>query len=236
MNEEKKPVALVGCVNVPPGVLVSSTVGVSGSGMAFESLLGSLADCARRCRMLSTELNGRPGGEPGSGFDVTGLLSGKVAESAFAKVGVGGVTSVVGVSTRFGGVLGSEAVLMRDLPRGSCFGVSGLSSLGRASTAVTCGRISGSGTDTSGSGTETLSSTFVGSLASCELTLLLLLFGLNSPPRLPLPLLSDLTESVSPPACLRASLNAPLSFSPGEGARLSVVTDGKGSVSDGSMI
>jgi hypothetical protein len=30
-TDEKKPVAVVGCVSVPPGVFVSSMVGVSGA-------------------------------------------------------------------------------------------------------------------------------------------------------------------------------------------------------------
>lgn len=41
---EKKDEKRFGCVSVPPGVLVSSMVGVKGALMEVESLLGSFAD------------------------------------------------------------------------------------------------------------------------------------------------------------------------------------------------
>ena len=90
--------------------------------MDCDSLLGRFADCARRCLILSTEdtVVLRPG-------DSFGVLLGNVDASALKLVGVGGVTKVVGVSVRFGGVSGSDAVLMLGLPR--FFGVTGRSSL-----------------------------------------------------------------------------------------------------------
>lgn len=68
--------------------------------MDVESLLGRFADCARRCRMLSTELKGRAAGEPFVGEP--GLEN-----DAVGSVGVGGVMRVVGVCSRFGGVAGN---------------------------------------------------------------------------------------------------------------------------------
>lgn len=115
MKEEKKPVALVGCVRVPPGVLVSSAVGVKGSGMEFDNLLGRFVLCARRCLMLSREFNGRPAGGEFRGTEVSGCLGENVNASAEGLVGVGGVTRVVGVSIRLGGVAGNDVVLMRPL-------------------------------------------------------------------------------------------------------------------------
>jgi len=93
--------------------------------MAFESLLGSVCDCARRCLMLSMEDKGLDGDcfEPG--------LTNRENVELEGSVGVGGVTSVVGVSGRPGGVSGSdEAVLILPL-RGVSFGVPACSSPGR---------------------------------------------------------------------------------------------------------
>jgi len=66
-------------------------VGVSGAAMEFESLLGRVCDCARRCLMLSTDDRGLLGDcfLPGLGNCENVELDGSV--------GVGGVTNVVGV-------------------------------------------------------------------------------------------------------------------------------------------
>ena len=101
MKDEKNPVALVGCDKVPPGVLSSSAVEANGARTEFESLLGTLPDWARRCLILSMELSGRlTGGDP-AGASVASFLE----NSPLGSVGVGGVTSVVGVSTRLSGVV-----------------------------------------------------------------------------------------------------------------------------------
>lgn len=85
-------------------------MGVSGADMEFESLLGGLvAERARRCDIMFPE-----GETITFGFDceepcfVTDfeLAVDPVGDAGFASVGVGGVTRVVGVSTRFGGVAG----------------------------------------------------------------------------------------------------------------------------------
>ena len=128
---------MVGCVRVPPGVLVSSIVGVNGAGIEFESLLGKVCDCARRCLMLSTDDKGLDG----DCFEV-GLVNRANVELE-GSVGVGGVTSVVGVSGRPGGVSGSDEVVLILPLRGVSLGVSDCCSLccasaeGRTSGAVT---------------------------------------------------------------------------------------------------
>lgn len=87
--------------------------------MLLESLLGRLAaDSARRRRIASTELKARVAGEP-----LVGDIKGKVAEAAVNSVGVGGVTSVVGVSRRWG--VDGDCVSSCCLP--FRFGVSGRS-------------------------------------------------------------------------------------------------------------
>ena len=116
---------MVGCVSVPPGVLASSRVGVRGAGIEFESLLGKVCDCARRCRMLSTEERGLVG----DCLVVAGLISlGNVEFEG--SVGVGGVTRVVGVSGRLGGVSGSDLVVLIRVLRGVLVGVLFCSSFG----------------------------------------------------------------------------------------------------------
>jgi hypothetical protein len=77
--------------------------------MELESLLGGLvADLTRRCDIMFPE-----GDTTTLGFDCEETwrdpsfeLAESVGDDAFASVGVGGVTSVVGASTRFGGVAG----------------------------------------------------------------------------------------------------------------------------------
>lgn len=106
-TEEKKPLVELGEVSVPPGVLVSSSVGVKGELREVDSLLGKFADCARLCRMLSTEFRLRAAGEV--------KVSANVGKSACVLVtGVGGVTSVVGGSWRFCGVDGRTVLIGRD--------------------------------------------------------------------------------------------------------------------------
>lgn len=107
---------------MPPGVFVSSTVGVSGAGTVCDSLLGMFPDWLLRCFMLSYD-------DEVSllGLVVATFLGGRLGNSACGSVGVGGVTKVVGVSVRFGGVAGRESVLTRGLPR--LVGVTGRSPL-----------------------------------------------------------------------------------------------------------
>lgn len=83
--------------------------------MDCESLLGTLLACARRFLMLSTDDNESVRFR--LGVDFFGERLGNVEASAFGSVGVGGVTKVVGVSERFGGVAGSVAVLTLGRPR-----------------------------------------------------------------------------------------------------------------------
>lgn len=137
-------------------------------------------------------------------------------------VGVGGVTSVVGVPERLGGVDGKGCVLIRFRPRlfDGVFGGCSLACWIAGAPAAAMG--------------AERSSVSV-SVGSCVLTtLLLLLRCFNSPPipeaASPTP---DLTESVSPPGFLRLIVNALLSFTPGEGSRL-LLSRSWGS--DGSMI
>lgn len=107
-TDEKKPLAVVGCVRVPPGVLASSIVGVNGAAIELDNLLGRVCDCARRCLMLSTDERDLVGDCFAAG------LGGNVAFEG--SVGVGGVTSVVGVS-------GSELEVFSLVLRGVAVGV-----------------------------------------------------------------------------------------------------------------
>lgn len=111
-TDEKNPAVGPGDDKVPPGVLVSSSVGVSGELREDGSLPGKVADCALRCRMLSAELRLFAVGEVRVLAKV-GMLE---CESV---TGVGGVTRVVGVSWRFCGVNGRSVVIA------GCFGVAG---------------------------------------------------------------------------------------------------------------
>lgn len=105
-TDEKNPVAAFGCVSVPPGVLASSTVGVRGELIEEDSLEGRVADCARLCRMLSTEF--RLFGE-----EETKAFA-KVLLSVLGSVGVGGVMKVVGVLSRVGDVVMENGRAVRD--------------------------------------------------------------------------------------------------------------------------
>ena len=105
---EKNPLALVDWDIVPPGVLTSSKVGVRGAGIDWDSLLDCEPEFARRCLILSTEESFCTRGEMGE--DVIADLLGNVGALNEGSVGVGGVTKVVGVSTRFGGVSGRAFV------------------------------------------------------------------------------------------------------------------------------
>lgn len=188
-KEVKKPEVAVsgeGCVRVPPGVLSSSAVGVRGALVEVESLLGSFADCALRCLMLSMEL-GRGLGE---------LLVGELGPRKEVSVGVGGVTTVVGVSWRFGGVAGS-VVLM------NCCGVSGRSRFASGTVAIATGVVS---------------STFCGALGEASTRLFLRLDDLNKPPRLPIEPLPPFNESVSADFFL-VRANRPRSRSDDDGLR-----------------
>lgn len=126
---------------------------------------------------------------------------------------------MVGVSVRFGGVAGSDAVLIRGLPLA---GVTGRSSF-LSSVLPDC-----SGTESESR--SAASSTFCGSATSSGLKLFLRLDGLNMPAKPLCPLLADLTVSESPDF-LRDRVNAPLSFSTGE-----VLRSGTDSWSVGSII
>lgn len=184
--------------------------------VALESLLGMIWDCARRCLMLSTEERGR------EDDCLAGLGSlGIVCEGS---VGVGGVTSVVGVSGRFGGVDGRVGlVLTRFRPR-AFKGVDG-----RASLCCESGRTGALSVAAAGLSISA-------SACSCAFTLLLLLRGLNSPPSPPPepPPAPDLTESESPLFFL-LMVNALFSLAPGEGSRL-VLSGSRESVMEGSTM
>lgn len=129
-TEEKKP---LGDCAVPPGVLISSIVGVRGADMELDNLLGGfVAERTRLCDIIFPE-----GDVTMFGFDGEGpcfapdfeLAVDPVGDAGFASVGVGGVTSVVGASTTFGGVAGI-CVMMRfgaDVGRDGVDWVSGLS-------------------------------------------------------------------------------------------------------------
>lgn len=190
-TDEKKPAGLFGCVgdvNVPPGVLVSSTVGGRGEVIEVESLLGKFADCARRCLMLSTEFKLRAAGDPFCG-DV--VREEKTEALALGSVGVGGVTTVVGVRRRFGGVEGVD-VSMSCRPR--CFGVSVRSFFVNDAT------VSSTGADLASA------MSFCDVFAVEELRLFLLLEDLNSPPSPELPPTPAFADS-SPPDFLRLRVN-----------------------------
>jgi hypothetical protein len=105
-TDEKKPLGDCPGPTVPPGVLASSSVGVSGADIEFDSLLGGFVDeRARRCDIMFPE------GDTvtfGFGWDepCLELPTELVGDAGLMSVGVGGVTSVVGASTVFGGVAG----------------------------------------------------------------------------------------------------------------------------------
>jgi hypothetical protein len=94
---------------VPPGVFTSSGWGVSGTEIDWDSLLGGfVAERTRLCDIMF------PDGDTvtlGLGCDAFCFapsleLVECVGETGCPSVGVGGVTNVVGASTRFGGVAG----------------------------------------------------------------------------------------------------------------------------------
>jgi hypothetical protein len=112
-TDEKNPLAGRA---VPPGVLISSSVGVRGADMELESLLGGfVAERTRLCDIMFPE-----GDTTTFGFDCDGVCFVPVFEFAvepvgdggFASVGVGGVTKVVGASTTFGGVTGVKVMIL----------------------------------------------------------------------------------------------------------------------------
>jgi hypothetical protein len=116
-TEEKKPLGDWEATAVPPGVLTSSIVGVNGAEIEFESLLGGFVEeRARRCDIIF------PDGETTTlGFDCVAPCFALAFEllvelagdaGGFASVGVGGVTSVVGASARFGGVAGICVIIL----------------------------------------------------------------------------------------------------------------------------
>lgn len=115
-QEEKKPPA--GVVSREPdfelGVLASSTVGVKGAVIAFESLLGcptADAERVRRCDIILPErLTTMPEASSDAAVDFLGDVLGAVY---FGSVGVGGVTVVSGALTADpGGVAGRFVVSM----------------------------------------------------------------------------------------------------------------------------
>lgn len=99
---------------MPPGVLTSSTAGVRGAEIAFESLLGTPADFIRRCEIPADRIPE----ESGVGTAVC-ANSGAVIDSiemgvdglrvCDGSVGVGGVTTVAGPLNP-GGVEGSWVI------------------------------------------------------------------------------------------------------------------------------
>jgi hypothetical protein len=215
----------VGCVSVPPGVLASSRVGVSGAAIEFESLLGNVCDCARRCLMLSIDDKGLVGD-----CFVVGLVN-RVKVEWEGSVGVGGVTRVVGVSVRPpGGVSGSDDPVLILPLRGVSFGVPACPSLGRTAAE---GGVSGAVTvSADGRGAETAETESAGFAwtedcscgcsvtGSCEVTLLLLLRGLNSPPIPPRTFDSPTPDAVDSLDFLRLRANPALSLSAGDGLAL----------------
>lgn len=146
--------------------------------------------------MLSTELRGRTVGEPFVGDP--GLEN-----EATVSVGVGGVTRVVGVCNRLGGVAGTE------VSRGCgicCFGVSGRD--------VSCFfAATNPGFEVSSS-----VSTACEALARRSAELLLLLVGLKNPPRPPVLLPPDFRNSASPDF-FRVNVNFSLNLLDGDGLR-----------------
>ena len=113
-TEEKKPLGDWGGTAVPPGVLASSMVGVKGARIELDSLLGGfVAERARLCEIILPE-----GETTTSGFGCAGpglapffKLEADAGDKGRASVGVGGVTSVVGASIRFGGVAGIRVTM-----------------------------------------------------------------------------------------------------------------------------
>lgn len=105
--------------------------------MEFESLLGMVCDCARRCLILSTEDKGLAGDCFPPGLENLGNVE------LEGSVGVGGVTKVEGVSGRDGGVSGSEEVVLILPLAGVSFFVPVCSSFGRAAAG---GGVSGAAT------------------------------------------------------------------------------------------
>lgn len=109
-TEEKNPLEdCCGTANPPPGVFASSIVGVRGAAIELDSLLGGfVAERARLCDIILPE-----GETTTSGMDCAEAclppfltLEADAGEAGRTSVGVGGVTRVVGASTRFGGVAG----------------------------------------------------------------------------------------------------------------------------------
>lgn len=120
----------------------------------------------------------------------------------FASVGVGGVTNVVGVSMRFGGVNGTEVSM--GLPRG--FGVSGRSWLAESWVPLSFGV------------GMIYSLVCCASLPDRLFRLFLLLDDLNNPPKPPLLPAAPLADS-SPLDFLRDNVKGPRSLLPGEAVR-----------------
>lgn len=106
--ELKNPPAPIGDVRVPPGVLTSSNAGVRGADIALDSLLGWPADLI----LLWDMPNAREPLASAGGATVC-ANSGALIESADMwrecerSVGVGGVTTVAGLTLKSGGVEGN---------------------------------------------------------------------------------------------------------------------------------
>jgi hypothetical protein len=118
-TDEKKPLGDWGETAVPPGVFASSSVGVNGAETEFESLLGGFAaERARRCDIIfpEGETTTLDFGCEEPWLELAVELAG---EAGLASVGVGGVTSVVGASTVFGGVAGSCVMIRLGAADGS---------------------------------------------------------------------------------------------------------------------
>ena len=103
-----------GADKVPPGVLVSSSVGVNGDAeIALANLLPpKLADLGRD-RTPEVELVGLLVGERDS-LGVEAFFGG---DSSWGKVGVGGVTNVLRLGVEFGGVFGRPEVSILGMRR-----------------------------------------------------------------------------------------------------------------------
>ena len=103
-----------GCPIVPPGVFTSSGKGVSGAVVDCESLLEMAGiDRTRLCEAVLVVEGTESlvlGRELGSASTLE--LDQSVEEASLASVGVGGVTRVVGASTRFGGVAGTCGMIL----------------------------------------------------------------------------------------------------------------------------
>lgn len=184
---EKKPPGPVGAVNVPPGVLDSSMWGVSGEAViVLESLLEVRVPVLFRLRVVEFSSAGLEGTEVGGDFASGAFVFGGLVDAAGScgRVGVGGVTKVVGVLTRFGGV---EGVMMRGFGPGLNLGVEGAEALGLILSIVVWGNLSVEPVVLSTSNES------------------LLFLPPNRLPSPPLPLPSELGESESPAGlgCLR---------------------------------